>query len=368
MSVLRLGKVLFCTLFLVSRVAPAFGETSSYEELKRSTKAATISSANLLRTHLNDLDGKVVELQGEVSGIMTRAGTTIVLLRLPDDTAILNAPAAVNTPTLRAGATLRLLTKVNAAARDCPLEILAALEVQPAEPVTGPIDGAAIVPMSEESDVLPAPPSTPFVITSPGPKPKQQPLTARGGSSIARTPTRRTVKPAQVKDTNTFDPEEAVQSQKDAYEGLVRRHNSRLKPQVIEEIAEALLRAGYKYNMDPRFLAAIIAVESDFDVHCVSRSGAMGLGQLMPFNLKEAGVNNPWNPTENVFGTARLLRGHLDDYKNRSNGTLLAVAAYNAGPGAVRRAGYKVPNGSQVQRYVWKVYYRYKAFAPDMFK
>ena len=47
--------------------------------------------------------------------------------------------------------------------------------------------------------------------------------------------------------------------------------------------------------------------------------------------------------------------------------SLLAVAAYNAGSGAVRRAGYKVPGGSQVQRYVWKVYYRYKQFAPDMF-
>ena len=145
------------------------------------------------------------------------------------------------------------------------------------------------------------------------------------------------------------------------------RHNRKLKPEVAEEIAEALLRAGYKYNMDPRFLAAIIAVESNFDVHCVSSSGAMGLGQLMPFNLPEAGVKNPWNPTENIFGAAKLLRGHLNDYKNRSNGTLLAVAAYNAGPGAVRRAGYKVPNGAQVQRYVRKVYHRYKGFAPDMF-
>jgi soluble lytic murein transglycosylase-like protein len=93
----------------------------------------------------------------------------------------------------------------------------------------------------------------------------------------------------------------------------------------------------------------------------------MGLGQLMPFNLKEAGVTDPWNPTQNIFGTAKLLRGHLDDYKNRSNGTLLAVAAYNAGPGAVRRAGFQVPDGAQVRRYVWKVYYRYKALAPDMF-
>jgi soluble lytic murein transglycosylase-like protein len=80
----------------------------------------------------------------------------------------------------------------------------------------------------------------------------------------------------------------------------------------------------------------------------------MGLGQIMPFNLKEAGITNAWNPRQNIFGAARLLRGHLNTFGSRPDGTLLAVAAYNAGPNAVRRAGYKVPNGSQVQRYVWK--------------
>lgn len=54
------------------------------------------------------------------------------------------------------------------------------------------------------------------------------------------------------------------------------------------------------------------------------------------------------------MGTAKLLRGRLNDYKGRPDATLLAVAAYNAGPGAVRRAGYKVPSGKRVQRYVGK--------------
>jgi soluble lytic murein transglycosylase-like protein len=163
------------------------------------------------------------------------------------------------------------------------------------------------------------------------------------------------------------DPDTVVSSQKAAYAQMIQSTNKKLKPAQVNEIAEAILRAGLKYQMDPRFLAAVIGVESDYDVACLSNSGAMGLGQLMPFNLKEAGVTDPWNPTQNIFGTAKLLRGHLDDYKNRSNGTLLAVAAYNAGPGAVRRAGFQVPDGAQVRRYVWKVYYRYKALAPDMF-
>jgi soluble lytic murein transglycosylase-like protein len=163
------------------------------------------------------------------------------------------------------------------------------------------------------------------------------------------------------------DPSGSIDAQKPAYKALVRRHNKKLSEAQVDEIATALLTAAYANKMDPRFLAAIISVESDFDIYCLSSSGAMGLGQLMPFNLKEAGIRDPWNPTQNIHGTARLLRGHLNDYANRNDGTLLAVAAYNAGPGAVRRAGYRVPSGKQVQRYVWKVYYRYKEFAPDKF-
>lgn len=175
---------------------------------------------------------------------------------------------------------------------------------------------------------------------------------------------------AEASDPALFSDDERVQAQLPAYENLVRRFNKKLSPAQAEEIARGLLTAGYSQNMDPRFLAAIIAVESDFDIYCLSSSGAMGLGQLMPFNLPEVGMQkaDAWNPTKNILGTAMLLRGHLNDFKSRPNGTLLAVAAYNAGPNAVKRAGYKVPPGAQVQRYVWKVYYRYKEFAPELFR
>lgn len=89
----------------------------------------------------------------------------------------------------------------------------------------------------------------------------------------------------------------------------------------------------------------------------------------MPFNSRSMGMTDPYNPTQSIYGMAKILRGHLDTFgKFGSRGPLLAVAAYNAGPNAVKRAGNNVPGGAQVQRYVWKVYYRYKEFAPDMFK
>jgi len=167
---------------------------------------------------------------------------------------------------------------------------------------------------------------------------------------------------------NTGSTAIAIDASKPAYKALVRRFNGRLREDQVDEIATALLNAGYSHNMDPRFLAAMIAVESSFNPLSVSRSGASGLGQLMPFNWKPNGITDPYNPTQSIMGMARMLRGHLDEYRSRPNSTLLAVAAYNAGPGAVRRAGYQVPPTSQVQRYVWKVYYKYKDIAPDMFR
>jgi soluble lytic murein transglycosylase-like protein len=197
----------------------------------------------------------------------------------------------------------------------------------------------------------------------------QQARTLTQSTTIPQPPPART--PAIQASYPGLDPntlEDPIESRKPAFMALVRRFNPKLRDDQVDEIATAVLTAGMANNMDPRFLAAIIAVESDFDPTCLSSSGAMGLCQLMPFNLPEAGVTNAWNITQNITGGARLLRRHLNDYGNRPDATLLAVAAYNAGPGAVRRAGYKVPPGKQVQRYVWKVYNRYKEFAPDMFR
>jgi soluble lytic murein transglycosylase-like protein len=364
------------TAVLCGASTRAFADATpqTFDEMVQTLKPTHIVSAKRLGLDVEELSGGVVKLQGLVSGMMSRDGMRTVLLQMDDGTALLGVASDLDAPALRAGNTVKLLARVQSS-NASPYSIIAAATAPRAmvrnAPVTASGDRAEIITDADIVTALPQPPTSYIVANSSTttppatqkatpkptrqPRPQPTPLAARGGSVRAPEP------------LSLADVEDLVEEQKPAYEAIVRRHNKKLKPNVVEEIAEALLRAGYKYNMDPRFLAAIIAVESDFDVNCLSNSGAMGLGQLMPFNLKEAGVKNPWNPTENIFGTARLLRGHLNDYKDRPNGTLLAVAAYNAGPGAVRRAGYQVPNGAQVQRYVWKVYYRYKAFAPDMF-
>lgn len=110
-------------------------------------------------------------------------------------------------------------------------------------------------------------------------------------------------------------------------------------------------------KMDASLLHAIVYVESSYNAKALSRSGAQGLMQLMPATAKRFGVHNSWDPEENVRGGALYLSYLLDlfDYN-----LTLAIAAYNAGEGAVKRHGSKIPPYPETQRYVKKVLKRYQ--------
>lgn len=111
------------------------------------------------------------------------------------------------------------------------------------------------------------------------------------------------------------------------------------------------------YALDPMLLTAVMSVESSFNPRAVSPKGAQGLMQLMPGTAAGLGVERIQNPWENLEGGARYLRERLD----RFGGDLaLALAAYNAGDGAVRRHG-GIPPYPETQRYVTEVMARYRA-------
>lgn len=100
-------------------------------------------------------------------------------------------------------------------------------------------------------------------------------------------------------------------------------------------LAPAIGAAADRYGLDPAFLAAVFWTESAYTPDVVSRTGAIGLGQLMPETADWLGVD-PWDPVQNIDGSARLYRYFLD----RNGGDIdLAIASYAAGPGAVKRAG-----------------------------
>ncbi|MBI4592895.1 MAG: transglycosylase SLT domain-containing protein, partial [Candidatus Rokubacteria bacterium] len=112
------------------------------------------------------------------------------------------------------------------------------------------------------------------------------------------------------------------------------------------------------YGLEPALIKAVISVESDFDPGAVSAKGARGLMQLMPLTASELGVARIHDPWENIEGGARFLRYQLDRF---GGDTTLALAAYNAGEGAVTRYG-GVPPFPETQRFVVEVLARYRAF------
>jgi soluble lytic murein transglycosylase-like protein len=88
-------------------------------------------------------------------------------------------------------------------------------------------------------------------------------------------------------------------------------------------------------KVDPALLAAMVEVESKFNPTAVSKTGAMGLMQLMPPTARELGVKNPFSPEESLKGGARYIKQLLDDYNGDVN---KALAAYNYGPGNLKRS------------------------------
>jgi hypothetical protein len=110
-----------------------------------------------------------------------------------------------------------------------------------------------------------------------------------------------------------------------------------------------------RYALPPGLLDALVWTESRYNPLAVSRVGAVGLGQLMPATARELGITNRFDPVANIDGAARYLRQMLD----RFGMVHLALAAYNAGPGAVSKAG-GIPRNGETPAYVRNVLRRWK--------
>ena len=311
--------------------APApLSPLESYLKLRRTYGIRRAAGPEALET----LVGKrILEIQGVVKGTFRIEDRTTVLLESgdgPDDTLVIDAREVPEW--LGAGeVAARLIVQANReneyAQLSCRL-----VAVAPDEAITG-------IERREAAAVAKAAP--PIKITS---APRKT-TTSRG--TVARGGRQWTLPASQVLPH---------------YTGFILKVNPRLGRAEAQRIAQGVIGFSLRYGVDARLIVAMVMVESDFDPNSYSSAGAKGLGQLMPDTARELGVRDRMDSIENLYGTVKLMRSHLDKY-GRTNDAyrslILSIAAYNAGPGAVKRHG-GVPPYRETQRYVQKVITLYR--------
>jgi soluble lytic murein transglycosylase-like protein len=115
---------------------------------------------------------------------------------------------------------------------------------------------------------------------------------------------------------------------------------------------DLIVQHSQRIGVRPSLVRAVVQVESGFNPAAYSPKGAMGLMQLMPATARQFGVRNAFNPEENVRAGTTYLRQLLDRYGDNEE---LALAAYNAGPGAVDKHGLRIPPYRETRDYVSRV-------------
>lgn len=275
---------------------------------------------------------RIVELQGTVQGSFKTGDTASLIINLSDnDGQIVTCPKPPPDWVLNGDVPVRAIVKATRSTKDGPL-VCSLMSIAPEDPIRK-IDDAYWKREATKKA-----------------KPRTNLLASRGGGALhgwighARPTYSRIV---SVKDAVPV------------YAEFIHSRNPRLTDPQAYEIARAVIGFSSDYGFDPRLVMAVLMVESDFDPYSTnSKSGAMGLGQLMPGTADWMGVRNAYDPVDNLYGSIKLLRTHFDQYYaqtgDRIKALVLTLAAYNAGLGAVKKYG-GVPPYHETQAYVSRV-------------
>lgn len=144
---------------------------------------------------------------------------------------------------------------------------------------------------------------------------------------------------------------------KDFQKILDKKVENKKNPNTVSrsEINDLISKYSYQNGLDEDFVKAVINQESGFNPNATSHCGAMGLMQLMPSTAEGLGVKNAYDAEQNIEGGTKYLKGLMDRFNNDKS---LALAAYNAGPNAVKKYG-GIPPYAETQNYVKSVLSKY---------
>lgn len=295
----------------------------------------------------------VIELRGIVSGSIQRARSVSFLLVMDDgkDVLLPAPPSEIPVVTGASRPKLRVLARVSSGVigNVAPLDVVAV--AYDSDVTLREQQAAAREAAAKEQAARRAAAARPATTASNGLAARALP--ASGLSDLAR---------------KYLSPE--AQSVYPAYYRFIRSHNRRLTERQADEITVSLLYFCARHEVDPRLAVAMIIAESDFDPNSTSNKGAMGLGQIMPDEARAYGLQNPYDPIQNVRASINMLRLKLDKYREPGvpskmltwRQVALAMAAYNAGSGAVHKYG-GIPPYRETQRYVQRVISLYRQLA-----
>lgn len=320
-----------------------------YLALRQSLKAATLTPQQMIGPRA-EWRGRPVELFGRINahtatasgGVVTRVTFT---LQLPGLSQLVVVDATEEQPLIDVDKVVHVLAELATDARptdhfllraiiqegDLPAEEqrYAAAEAAAATPAKDPINKIDnSIPIDASKPPLkadePEPPAAP-----------EQPLVRPGTEMPQLTP--------------------AASKGIGPWKQWVAKQNGRLTDQQIEIIVHSVIYYSALYGVDHRLVFSVIKCESGYNPSSVSHAGAIGLCQLMPGTARGLGVD-PWDLERNIAGGTKYLADQLQAYAGRSNWEqcALALSAYNAGPGAVKRAG-GIPDIPETVRYVEKV-------------
>lgn len=143
----------------------------------------------------------------------------------------------------------------------------------------------------------------------------------------------------------------ATQSPTLAVTRTVLHTNPRIAPIDALRLSDAAVSAAQRHGLPPEFLAATLLQESAFDPQAMSSAGAVGIAQFEPSTAEGIGID-PFDPYDSIEGAAQLLSGYVRAYAGRfPNPYAAALAAYNAGPGAVEHYG-GIPPYAETREYI----------------